>query len=229
PARSPICWPRRASPTTSAPIAMPRPACVSGPAPPSRPRTSKPSSPGWTGPGRSFRSDKIHHRVHREEYDHRCVRRRSICGYACSSASHVLCELCGGTFLVCSVEAPMPKVLIADDLSHHAVAIFRQRGVEVDVRTGLKPPELMAAVAGYDGLAVRSATKVTAEVLAAAPKLKVVGRAGIGVDNIDVAAATQRGVVVMNTPHGNSITTAEHAIAMMFALARQIPQADKST
>ncbi|MGH6927969.1 MAG: phosphoglycerate dehydrogenase, partial [Dongiaceae bacterium] len=123
----------------------------------------------------------------------------------------------------------MPKVLIADELSVHAVAIFRQRGVEVDVRTGLKPPELKAAIADYDGLAVRSSTKVTAEILAAAPKLKVVGRAGIGVDNIDVPAATQRGVVVMNTPHGNSITTAEHAIAMMFALARQIPQADKST
>jgi D-3-phosphoglycerate dehydrogenase len=123
----------------------------------------------------------------------------------------------------------MPKVLIADELSQHAVAIFRQRGVEVDVRTGLKAPDLKAAIPEYDGLAVRSATKVTAEILAAAPKLKVVGRAGIGVDNIDVPAATQRGVVVMNTPHGNSITTAEHAIAMMFALARQIPQADKST
>ena len=123
----------------------------------------------------------------------------------------------------------MPKVLIADELSAHAVAIFRQRGVEVDVRTGLKAPELKAAIADYDGLAVRSASKVTAEILAAGPKLKVVGRAGIGVDNIDVPAATQRGVVVMNTPHGNSITTAEHAIAMMFALARQIPAADKST
>src|SRR5262252_2414159 len=123
----------------------------------------------------------------------------------------------------------MPKVLIADELSQHAVAIFKQRGVDVDVRTGLKAPELKAAIPDYDGLAVRSATKVTAEILAAAPKLKVVGRAGIGVDNIDVPAATQRGVVVMNTPHGNSITTAEHAIAMMFALARQIPAADKST
>jgi D-3-phosphoglycerate dehydrogenase / 2-oxoglutarate reductase len=123
----------------------------------------------------------------------------------------------------------MPKVLIADELSTHAVAIFRQRGVEVDVRTGLKAPDLKAAIPDYDGLAVRSATKVTAEILAAAPNLKVVGRAGIGVDNIDVPAATQRGVVVMNTPHGNSITTAEHAIAMMFALARQIPAADKST
>src|SRR6185312_9071967 len=123
----------------------------------------------------------------------------------------------------------MPKVMIADELSQHAVAIFRQRGVEVDVRTGLKAPDLKAAIPEYDGLAVRSASKVTAEILAAASRLKVVGRAGIGVDNIDVPAATQRGVVVMNTPHGNSITTAEHAIAMMFALARQIPAADKST
>jgi D-3-phosphoglycerate dehydrogenase len=111
----------------------------------------------------------------------------------------------------------------------HAVAIFRRRGVEADVRTGLKPPELKSAIADYDGLAVRSATKVTAEILAAAPKLKVVGRAGIGIDNIDLPAATQRGIVVMNTPHGNSVTTAEHAIAMMMALARQIPAADKST
>ncbi|MGE0118258.1 MAG: phosphoglycerate dehydrogenase [Dongiaceae bacterium] len=123
----------------------------------------------------------------------------------------------------------MPKVLIADELSMHAVAIFRRRGVEADVRTGLKPPELTAAIADYDGLAVRSATKVTAEILAAAPRLKVVGRAGIGIDNIDLPAATQRGIVVMNTPHGNSVTTAEHAIAMMMALARQIPAADKST
>jgi D-3-phosphoglycerate dehydrogenase len=123
----------------------------------------------------------------------------------------------------------MPKVLIADEMSPHALAVFRQRGLEVDVRTGLKPAELKAAIADYDGLAVRSATKVTAEILAAAPRLKVVGRAGIGVDNIDLAAATQRGVVVMNTPHGNSITTAEHAIAMMMALARLIPQADRST
>ncbi|HTO85276.1 MAG TPA: hydroxyacid dehydrogenase, partial [Methylomirabilota bacterium] len=123
----------------------------------------------------------------------------------------------------------MPKVLIADELSPRAVAIFCERGVEAEVRTGLKADALKAIVGDYDGLAVRSATKVTADILAAAPRLKVVGRAGIGVDNIDVPAATQRGVVVMNTPHGNSITTAEHAIAMIFALARQIPAADKST
>ncbi|MGE0725067.1 MAG: phosphoglycerate dehydrogenase, partial [Alphaproteobacteria bacterium] len=123
----------------------------------------------------------------------------------------------------------MPKVLIADALSPRAVEIFRARGIETDVKTGLKPPELRAIVGDYDGLAVRSSTKVTREVLDVAPRLKVVGRAGIGVDNIDVAAATARGVVVMNTPFGNSITTAEHAIAMMLSLSRQIPAADRST
>ena len=123
----------------------------------------------------------------------------------------------------------MPRVLIADQLSAAAEAIFRERGLEVDTRVGLKPDQLLAIIGDYDGLAVRSATKVTAELLAAAPQLKVVGRAGIGVDNIDVEAATQRGVVVMNTPFGNSVTTAEHAISLMLALARQIPAADRST
>jgi len=123
----------------------------------------------------------------------------------------------------------MTKVLIADKLSARAVEIFEARGIEAAVRTGLKEPELIEAIDGYDGLAVRSATKVTAKVLAAAAQLKVVGRAGIGVDNIDLAAATARGIVVMNTPYGNTITTAEHAIALMMALARQIPQADRST
>ena len=123
----------------------------------------------------------------------------------------------------------MAKVLISDELSPRAVEIFKERGVEADVRTGLSPAELRAIIGDYDGLAVRSNTKVTAEVLAVAPRLKVIGRAGIGVDNIDIKAASARGVVVMNTPFGNSITTAEHAIAMMFALARQIPQADRST
>jgi D-3-phosphoglycerate dehydrogenase len=123
----------------------------------------------------------------------------------------------------------MPKVLISDNLSLRAVEIFTRRGVEVDVRTGMKPAELEAVIGGYDGLAVRSATKVTPGILKAAAKLRVIGRAGIGVDNIDVPAATQRGIVVMNTPFGNSITTAEHAIAMIFALARQIPAADRST
>ena len=123
----------------------------------------------------------------------------------------------------------MPRVLISDKLSPAAVEIFRTRGIDVDVKAGLKPAELREIIGPYDGLAIRSATKVARELLEAAPNLKVVGRAGIGVDNVDVRTATQRGVVVMNTPHGNSITTAEHAIALMFALARQIPEATAST
>jgi D-3-phosphoglycerate dehydrogenase / 2-oxoglutarate reductase len=123
----------------------------------------------------------------------------------------------------------MPKVLISDKLSPAAVQIFKDRGIETDVKVGLSPDELKAIIGNYDGLAIRSNTKVTADVLAAAGNLKVIGRAGIGVDNVDVPAATTRGVVVMNTPFGNSITTAEHAIALMFALARDIPQANAST
>jgi D-3-phosphoglycerate dehydrogenase len=123
----------------------------------------------------------------------------------------------------------MPKVLISDKLSPAAIEIFRSRGVEADVKTGLSPAELRAVIGDYDGLAIRSASKVTRELLEAAPRLKVVGRAGIGVDNVDVKSATARGVVVMNTPHGNAITTAEHAIALMFALARQLPEASAST
>jgi D-3-phosphoglycerate dehydrogenase / 2-oxoglutarate reductase len=121
------------------------------------------------------------------------------------------------------------KVLISDKLSPAAVEIFRARGIETDVKTGLSPADLRAIIGDYDGLAIRSASKVTKELLDAAPNLKVVGRAGIGVDNVDVKSATARGVVVMNTPYGNAITTAEHAIAMMFALARQIPEASAST
>jgi D-3-phosphoglycerate dehydrogenase / 2-oxoglutarate reductase len=123
----------------------------------------------------------------------------------------------------------MVKVLISDKLSPAAIAIFKERGIDVDVKTGLAPAELRAIIGEYDGLAIRSATKVTREVLEAATNLKVVGRAGIGVDNVDVKAATSRGVVVMNTPFGNAITTAEHAVAMMFALARELPEASVST
>ncbi len=125
----------------------------------------------------------------------------------------------------------MPKVLISDKLSDQAVEIFRSRGIETDFEPdlGKEPDRLRQAIGRYDGLAVRSATKVTADLLEAAKGLKVIGRAGIGVDNIDLAAASARGIVVMNTPFGNSITTAEHAIAMMMALARQIPEAHVST
>ena len=123
----------------------------------------------------------------------------------------------------------MPRVLIADKLSPRALEIFESRGIETDVKTGLSKEELAGIIGDYDGLAVRSATKVTPPILERAANLKVVGRAGIGVDNIDVPAATAKGVVVMNTPFGNSITTAEHAISMMMALARQIPAANAST
>ena len=123
----------------------------------------------------------------------------------------------------------MPKVLISDQMDLNAAEIFRSHGIEVDEKPGLSKDELKAIIGDYDGLAIRSATKVTADVLDAATNLKVVGRAGIGVDNVDIPAASARGVVVMNTPFGNSIITAEHAIALMFALARELPQADLST
>ncbi len=122
-----------------------------------------------------------------------------------------------------------PKVLISDSLSPRAVEIFKERGIDVEQKTGLKPDELKAIIGQYQGLAIRSSTKVIADLMSAANNLKVIGRAGIGVDNVDVPAATARGIVVMNTPFGNSITTAEHAIALMFALARQLPAANTST
>lgn len=125
----------------------------------------------------------------------------------------------------------MPKVLISDKLSPAAVQIFKDNGIEVDFQPDLgKDPDKLASIIGeYDGLAIRSATKATAELIAKADNLKVIGRAGIGVDNIDIPSASTKGIVVMNTPFGNSITTAEHAIAMLFAVARQIPAADVST
>jgi D-3-phosphoglycerate dehydrogenase len=121
------------------------------------------------------------------------------------------------------------KVLISDKLSPQAVDIFKDKGVEVDVKPGLSPEELLEIIPHYDGLAIRSATKVTEQVLQAASNLKVVGRAGIGVDNVDIKAATAHGVVVMNTPFGNSVTTAEHALSLMMAMARHIPAANAST
>ncbi len=124
-----------------------------------------------------------------------------------------------------------PRVLVSDRLSETAVQIFRDRGVAVDYLPDLGKDKdaLLAAIPGYDGLAIRSATKVTRKIIAAAAKLKVIGRAGIGVDNVDIPAASQRGIVVMNTPFGNAVTTAEHALSMMMALARQIPEANAST
>ena len=125
----------------------------------------------------------------------------------------------------------MPKVLVSDKLSPTAVEVFKQNGVEVDYLpdVGKDKEKLLEIIGDYDGLAIRSATKVTQKIIDAAKNLKVVGRAGIGVDNVDIPAATAKGIIVMNTPFGNSITTAEHAITMMLALARQIPEADAST
>jgi len=123
----------------------------------------------------------------------------------------------------------MVKVLISDKMSPRAEEIFKERGVEVDYKPGMTPEELQACIGEYDGLAIRSATKATADIIDAADNLKVIGRAGIGTDNIDKAAATGKGIVVMNTPYGNAITTAEHAITLMMATARQIPAANAST
>jgi len=121
------------------------------------------------------------------------------------------------------------KILVSDNLSEKGVEIFKKaKGIQVDVKTGLTPDELKAIIKDYDGLVIRSATKVTAEIIEAADKLKVVGRAGIGLDNVDIPAASQRGIVVMNTPEGNTVTTAEHAISLLLALARKIPQATAS-
>ncbi len=123
----------------------------------------------------------------------------------------------------------MSKVLISDKLDPLAVEIFEKNGIEVDFKPGLSPEEQLEIIDQYDGLAIRSSTTVTKEMIEKATNLKVVGRAGIGVDNVDIPAATANGVVVMNTPFGNSITTAEHAISMMMSLAREIPQANAST
>jgi D-3-phosphoglycerate dehydrogenase len=125
----------------------------------------------------------------------------------------------------------MPKVLVSDKLSKTAVQIFKDHGVEVDYLPdlGKDKDKLFEVIGAYDGLAIRSATKVTEKILSAATNLKVIGRAGIGVDNVDIPAATKKGIIVMNTPFGNSITTAEHAISLMLSLARQIPEADAST
>ena len=114
-------------------------------------------------------------------------------------------------------------------MSPHATQIFKERGVDVDVKLGMGPDELIECIYQYDGLAVRSSTKVTREVLSAAKELKVIGRAGIGVDNLDIEAATAAGICVMNTPLGNSITTAEHAISLIMSLSRHIPLANAST
>lgn len=120
------------------------------------------------------------------------------------------------------------KVLVSDNISSKGIEILKRAGLDVDVKTGMSPEELRASIGGYDGLVIRSATKVTAEIIAAAENLKVIGRAGSGLDNVDKNAASKKGIVVMNTPGGNTITTAEHSIALLFSVARLIPQATAS-
>lgn len=121
------------------------------------------------------------------------------------------------------------KVLVSDKMGEAGLEIFEnQEGIELTVQTGLSPDELKEVIGQYDGLAIRSATKVTKEILDAAVNLKVIARAGIGLDNVDIDEATKKGVAVMNTPGGNTVTTAEHAIAMMMALTRNIPRATQS-
>ena len=117
------------------------------------------------------------------------------------------------------------RVLVSDNLGEAGIRLFEEEaGIEVDVNTGLSPQALQEIIGVYDGLVIRSATQVSPALLAAAGRLKVVGRAGIGLDNVDIPAATKHGVVVMNTPGGNTVTTAEHAIAMMLAMSRNIPR-----
>jgi D-3-phosphoglycerate dehydrogenase len=120
------------------------------------------------------------------------------------------------------------KVLIADDMSKKAVEILSKAGFTVEVKTGMKPEELAAVIGEYNGIGIRSASKITAAILANPGKLKIIGRAGVGVDNIDVKAATEKGVLVINTPQGNAAAAAELAIGLMFSLARKIPQAAAS-
>jgi len=120
------------------------------------------------------------------------------------------------------------KVLVAEPISEEAIGYMRKNGLEVEVKTGMTREQLLREISEYDAIIVRSQTKVDAEVIEAGKKLRIIGRAGVGVDNIDINAATQRGIVVVNAPGGNTISTAEHAIALMFAAARKIPQADRS-
>ena len=120
------------------------------------------------------------------------------------------------------------KVLVSDNISLRGVEIMKKAGLDVDVRVGMKPDELKACIGEYEGLVIRSATKVTVDVIEAASKLKVIGRAGSGLDNVDKATASKKGIVVMNTPGGNTMTTAEHSMALLFSVARLIPQATAS-
>ena len=120
----------------------------------------------------------------------------------------------------------MARVLISDKLSESAVDIFKKNKIEASYQPGISKEEILKIIHEYDGLAIRSATKVTSDILEKGKNLKIVGRAGIGTDNVDKLAATKNGIIVMNTPFGNAVTTAEHAIALMLSLVRMIPQAD---
>jgi len=123
----------------------------------------------------------------------------------------------------------MFKILVSDSLSDEGLNILRQdQDFQVDVKTGMKPEELKAVIKDYDALLVRSATKVNKDIIMAAERLKVIGRAGVGLDNVDLAAATERGIVVMNAPAGNTISTCEHTMSLLLSLARNIPQAAAS-
>ncbi len=125
-------------------------------------------------------------------------------------------------------EVNQPRVLISEKIADAGVALLVDAGIDVDVRTGMSAEELLATIGDYNGLIVRSATLVTKEVIDAGERLQVVGRAGIGVDNVDVDAATRRGIVVLNTPQGNIVSTAEHTVGLILALAKKIPAADAS-
>jgi D-3-phosphoglycerate dehydrogenase len=122
----------------------------------------------------------------------------------------------------------MPKVLVSDPIDQAGIDILSQVA-QVDVRTGLPAAELAQIIGDYDALMIRSGTQVTAEIIAAADKLRIIGRAGVGVDNVDVPAATKRGVLVVNSPEGNTIAAAEHALALMLSLSRHVPHAHAST
>src|SRR5262245_15401265 len=201
------------------PIAMRRLACASGAVRPLQPAMSKPSRIGSTGLSPRPRSR---------------WRRRRDCALTPATRRASTSPLAPNhpqQHSTLRVNAMAPRVLISDALSDAAVQIFKDRGIDTvfQPKLGADKDKLAEMIGDFDGLAIRSATKVTAKLLEKAKKLRVVGRAGIGVDNVDSPAATARGVIVMNTPFGNSITTAEHAITLMLALARQIPQADAST
>ena len=127
------------------------------------------------------------------------------------------------------MEKKLPKVLISDKLSESSIDIFKKQNIDTDYKPGISNIDLLGIIDQYDGLAIRSSTQVTQEVFEKAKKLKIVGRAGIGTDNIDKNAATKNGVIVMNTPFGNAVTTAEHTIALLMSLVRMIPRADDST